>query len=645
MRINIIRKLMKIIQYKEILFHTKPSYWINFLKYTYTPKKDKIARYLTVPRQLSFTFLSVDTVGMKAYLNGKKETKSRILERANKICAGHTMVFDIETEAIIGRWSIDPVTGYEWPMVFYDKVRKITPQGTVENRNDIKYPWELSNSHFLVTLAQAYLLSGNEKYFDAFFRYLEDWKKENPIGMGVNWCCTMDVALRAVNIIIAASILNTEIEAFSEAFQPYYGMLYSHMLFIRDNLEFGFVRENHFLSDIVGLKMLAQCFPNDLVAKKYYGYASKYLRNEICYQICPDGVDHEASTCYHGFVLELFMIALATDSTVRQKLTRVEWERLIRMYQFSRLLCSFESYPIIGDNDSGRVTDLNGSGSFRKEIMRFAGNVLGVDCTEKNEYCYLIDDAIQDHELSLQINLELNQYHEGGYVLYNSDDCKLLLHAGSIGRKGKGGHGHNDQTAFVLEVNGQPLIVDPGSMVYERNLELRHKYRSTLSHNCISVARQEQNGISITKPFKMDHDTNASFCVEMSSSEIRIFSRHEGYWKKLNCHCSRTIRIHDHHIIVEDTLEGSYLGVVSARYYFAVGLHVNQEGSTMSIMKGSQKIASVWFGENVSAQVEQDYVSPDYGVAVEADTVIIMGSKNAAKMDIRTEICFSGKEN
>ena len=40
-------------------------------------------------------------------------------------------------------------------------------------------------------------------------------------------------------------------------------------------------------------------FPEDSTAKKIYNFALKTFLGEITYEICADGVDNEASTCYH----------------------------------------------------------------------------------------------------------------------------------------------------------------------------------------------------------------------------------------------------------------------------------------------------------------------------------------------------------
>ena len=61
---------------------------------------------------------------------------------------------------------------------------------------DVKYPWELSRSQHWITLAQAWQVTRDERFAREIANELKDFIEANPVGVGINWTCTMDVTLR-----------------------------------------------------------------------------------------------------------------------------------------------------------------------------------------------------------------------------------------------------------------------------------------------------------------------------------------------------------------------------------------------------------------------------------------------------------------
>lgn len=49
------------------------------------------------------------------------------------------------------------------------------------------------------TLGKAYWITQNHQYVEEFINQVEDWIESNPVEMSVNWTCSMEVAIRAIN--------------------------------------------------------------------------------------------------------------------------------------------------------------------------------------------------------------------------------------------------------------------------------------------------------------------------------------------------------------------------------------------------------------------------------------------------------------
>jgi hypothetical protein len=63
-------------------------------------------------------------------------------------------------------------------------------------------------------------------------------------------------------------------------------------------------------------------------------------------------------------------------------------------------------------------------------------------------------------------------------------------------------HGHNDLLSVVLDCNGDPLLIDPGTGGYAWDRKLRHLLRSTASHSTLQVEEIEQSPISERRTFE-----------------------------------------------------------------------------------------------------------------------------------------------
>ena len=130
-------------------------------------------------------------------------------------------------------WSRDFKSGRAWPLDHISRVTVIYP-----DNSDVKVPWELSRFQHLPVLAAAYRLTGDRTWLDEIRDELLDWIAANPVEFGVNWACTMDVAIRAANWTATLALLGPA--ARSETWtEPALASLLLHGRFIRSHLEGG----------------------------------------------------------------------------------------------------------------------------------------------------------------------------------------------------------------------------------------------------------------------------------------------------------------------------------------------------------------------------------------------------------------------
>ena len=92
-------------------------------------------------------------------------------------------------------WHLDPVARRRAPLLHWTLLDPLDA-ATV---GDSKVVWELSRHQWLVRLGQAYRLTSDERYADAFADTIRDWRRANPPGMGINWTSSLEAAFRLIS--------------------------------------------------------------------------------------------------------------------------------------------------------------------------------------------------------------------------------------------------------------------------------------------------------------------------------------------------------------------------------------------------------------------------------------------------------------
>jgi len=277
---------------------------------------------------------------------------------------------------------LDFKSGFRWnPKGYYLGTGKHV---TLNDDSDVKVPWELSRCQHFVTLGKACWYSKEnkvqnakskidaEKYAREFVSQIGSWISQNPVELGVNWACTMDVAIRAVNWIWGYYFFYDSPSLTKEFKIKFFKNLFLHGRHIINNLEFGLLRGNHYLSDIAGLIYLGIFFRETKEGKKWFEMGLNVLKEEMQFQVYPDGVDFEGSISYHRLVTELFLSS--TLLCLKNGITFPEWYmlRLEKMIEFVMYYTKPDgTAPQIGDNDDGRLHILSNYGNWDRLDHRY----------------------------------------------------------------------------------------------------------------------------------------------------------------------------------------------------------------------------------------------------------------------------------
>jgi hypothetical protein len=249
-------------------------------------------------------------------------------------------------------WRRDPLSGRIWPLEYHAEIELMPSDGS-----DVRVLWELNRLGHFIGLGRTFAITGDDAFAREIFLQLESWHAQNPIGLGPNWSCAMEVALRATNLLAAFTLCRNSRSFTEEGLLLFLKVLDQHAGHIERNLEFSYLgNSNHYLSDLIGLLWVGISLPELAGAQAWREFALRELRRELDDQVLPDGADHEGSTGYHRYVLELLLYTyilcrvneVELDEEYREKL----WLMLDYLVSYLRP-CG--SAPLIGDTDGGRV--------------------------------------------------------------------------------------------------------------------------------------------------------------------------------------------------------------------------------------------------------------------------------------------------
>ncbi len=214
-------------------------------------------------------------------------------------------------------WQRDHRSGYRWDEGRAARNLSLQPAPGV----DVKQPWELARLQQLplLALAHASAVAGAagfapaRRYASEFRNVVLDFAASNPPRYGVNWSCSMDVAIRVGNILLAWDLLRAGGAQLGADFERVLAdIVVDHGIHIRRNLEkrpdFA---ANHYLANLAGLLFAAVYVNGYAPADEWRSVCLRELAREIPRQFATDGSNFEASVGYHRLSGEICIYAIA----------------------------------------------------------------------------------------------------------------------------------------------------------------------------------------------------------------------------------------------------------------------------------------------------------------------------------------------
>ena len=394
-------------------------------------------------------------------------------------------------------WHADPFSLCEFPRSYIYFRRPKT-----QAKDDIKSIWELSRLNFILPVILEVQKTGKANDIEFVKTVILSFVRNNRFPLGIHWINPMEVSIRSVNICLALSVINDFLSETERAEVEKYIIQSAFFVFrFRENKG---TTNNHYMSNILFITVAAELF--DICAFKEF--AQYEFERELNKQVYRDGTVFEASTYYHRLTLEivfftiLFKVKMNTESEggvnycdAKKFYSRATLNSLYKMFLFVRYSIKDNGeLPIVGDNDSGQILKVYneevldvryllslGSFFFRKDLFIF-GEV----------FAHPLAGLISESSVKITCNKYnvrrfSRRFRDSGWLVVRDDDIFLFITAGKIGQAGKGGHGHNDKTSYLLTLGHEDIVLAGGTYSYTCSDEIRRANRSNVNHNVVSI--------------------------------------------------------------------------------------------------------------------------------------------------------------
>lgn len=530
-------------------------------------------------------------------------------------------------------WRLDPVSGTLWPgpeVHAFDVDFR-----SAGDRGDIKYVWEINRLQQLPPLAVHWRLAGDARCLKAIEAAVDSWHSANPPFRGAAWASGIEVALRAISLIVTLDIAGDqlaattpgkigEILAASAYWLPRFPSRFSSA-------------NNHLVAELAGEYLISLAFGAESVS------ARAALVAEVDKQILADGAGAEQTPTYAAFTAELILLCASAARQAGAPFPASVEKRLAAFADFASWLPAKAGG--FGDDDEGRAITLGDEPGYVRSVAAAIHGYFGMagEAPAPDDFRALFFGLPSQ---PAPVPRGLRTFAEGGLSVWrgtmNGRSIELTYDHGPLGYLSIAAHGHADALSLTLCIDGDPVLVDPGTWLYGSGREWRDWFRSTPAHNTLNLEGQSQSIIS--GPFNWSHKAQATLVESQHGLPWKLRALHDGYRSRFGIVHQRTVTGEVDGILVTDQLlgQGRKAEIV---LQLAAGLEANRDGDTVTVSRGGETLMTIHFPDDaVDIRAGGDtpgqggWVSPRFGVRQAAQRLAWRGQVGEDGVGIRLAV-------
>lgn len=418
-------------------------------------------------------------------------------------------------------WHTNPATGYRYDATkHWTEIPDFSPEA-----GDIKYVWEKSRFAFLYDLIR-YDHHFKEDQSETVFGEIDSWIAENPVNCGPNWRCSQEISLRVMNWTFALHYYKNSPALTPERFLQIVHSINRQMQHVAAHIQFSriAVRNNHALTETLALYLVGLLYPFFPESTRWKKDGKRWFEKEVAYQIYEDGTFLQFSMNYHRVVVQLFTWAIQLAHLNGERWSELLYERARKSLYFLRT-CQDDTtgwLPNYGNNDGALFFPLSESHfrDFRPQLNALAralgeGELYkeGVGPEEAEwwqplsvraqnakkrsstaaaaaavEDLHKVVSSVEGPHTETEIPDGTYTFDEGGYYVLRDQGTLTFIRCGHYQDRPF----QADNLHLDIWVNGENILRDAGSYLYNTDERWTRYFAGTASHNTVMLGGYDQ---------------------------------------------------------------------------------------------------------------------------------------------------------
>ncbi len=541
-------------------------------------------------------------------------------------------------------WHLDPVSGRHAPGGHWSRIQFLDHAVA----GDHKVIWEINRHQWLVTLAQTWQRTRDERWAELALGHMDDWIAANPAKDGINWASSLEVAFRSLSWIWTLQLLHDSRALTPRRHVRALAVLAQGGRHIERNLSTWFSPNTHLTGEALALFAIGCGVPALRDATRLRDCGERILDEWMPRHVRGDGTYVEQSTWYARYTADFLVHAIVIGEHAGRSCAaaRAALDRLATV--LLAVLRPDGSYPLIADDDGGRLLFLDHRpATDLRSTLANAAALLGRDDLAwgagpaRDEPAWLLGargrNALETRRPAVPARHSFG-FPEGGLFVMRdgwSDTASMaVIDCGPHGFL-NGGHSHADLLSVDLALHGRPVVRDPGTYSYTVSAESRREFRAAESHGTVTV--DGVGAATSAGPFRWAScPSRVSARWGTSAAADGLLGSHDGFASLPGApaHRRAVLRAGTDYWMILDELAASGAHTLSVHLPLAAGLTVAGD----AIRDGEAVVARLQHaGTEAVWQPRAGWQSRAYGQRA-ASTTLTLESRASGRQAIATVI-------